>query len=145
MKKRHIKLVKLEKELIRRLEEVDEERKHIDEEKKAHYESIRNTARQKRKPLALNIAKSKVAKTQRKDNKGEEDIESKKESRRQAFLGNSDLLKQFAQISSAREKIASRIESKIISNNSVSDDVPRSLVRYSSHYNNNEMQNNSFG
>ncbi len=186
MKKRQEKVMKLEKELRRKLDEVEEERKQLSDQKKVLQESMRNTTRQKIKPLAVKSKKTNVIEPTLKENDNQEVVEeSKEKGRRQAFHGeivaNPDILKRLAHMSNKRRekmnlspktgkrkiestmtkqqpalhgtrngslrKLSVRVGSKsppllrkrsdgnISSiNHSTKNDVPRSLVRYSSIY-----------
>lgn len=186
LKKRQEKVMKLEKELRRKLYEVEEERKQLSDQKKALQESMRNTTRQKIKPLAVKSKKTKVIEPTLKENDNQEVVEeSKEKGRRQAFHGeivaNPDILKRLAHMSNKRRekmnfspktgkrkiestmtkqqhtlhgtrngslrKVSVRVASKsppllrkrsdgnISSiNHSTKNDVPRSLLRYSSLY-----------
>jgi hypothetical protein len=195
LKKRQEKMVKLEKELLLRLEDVEGEKKQIAEERKAHHEASKNNGRQKRKPLSRHNAHPKSKKEGEKDTDHDDHLPSQLNSRRRAILGkatvNTALLKQLARISSARDKMQHKnhtnkpncqletilkskstlasppqksptgkasvnasplsrrrsggniLSNRDTNNDAVSDDIPRSLVRYSSHYNKNERQNNN--
>ena len=104
MKKRHIKMIQLEKELQHRLEEVEEERKQIEKEKEEHYEASKIVGRYKRKPVTTNLAKNKAAKTPRKNKQKEETSAFEEHSRRRAFLENktvNDVLQKLAKMNNS--------------------------------------------
>jgi hypothetical protein len=108
MKKRQEKVMRLEKELRRKLVEVEEERKQLSDQKKALHESMRNTTRQKIKPHAIKSKKTMKEPTLKENDIQEIAEEIKDNGRRQAFHGeiaaNPDILKRIAHMRNKRRE-----------------------------------------